>query len=112
METGNVENQYRGGRKKIMTSRDRNALVRIVKNQLTAKTKNIITEFQAHNPTKVGRTTIYSELKSMGYRRRALRKKVIIRYGNIKKRLRWRKRGLIGAPEMWNNLFSVMNALC
>ena len=44
-ETGKVENQYRGGRKKIMTTRDRNALVRIVKNQPTTKTKNIITEF-------------------------------------------------------------------
>ena len=44
-ETGTVENQYRGGRKKIMTTRDRNALVRIVKNQPTTKTKNIITEF-------------------------------------------------------------------
>ena len=87
-ETGKVENQYRGGRKKIMTTRGRNALVRIVKNQPTAKTKNIITEFQAHNPTKMGRTTIYSELKSMGYRRGALRKTVIIRSENIKKRLR------------------------
>ena len=41
-ETGTVENQYRGGRKKIMTTRDRNALMRIVKNQPTTKTKNII----------------------------------------------------------------------
>ena len=44
-ETGKVENQYRGGSKKIMTTRDRNALVRIVKNQPTTKIKNIITEF-------------------------------------------------------------------
>ena len=102
-EAGKVENQYRGGRKKIMTTHDRNALVRIVKNQPTAKTKNIITEFQAHNPTKMGRTTIYSELKSMGYRRRALRKTVIIRSENIKKRLRWVKERLNWAPEMWNN---------
>ena len=43
-ETGTVENQY-SGLKKIMTTRDRNALVRIVKNQPTTKTKNIITEF-------------------------------------------------------------------
>ena len=42
-ETGTVENQYRG-RKKIMNTRDRNALVRTVKNQPTTKTKNI-TEF-------------------------------------------------------------------
>ena len=101
--TGKVENQYRGGRKKIMTTRDRNALMRIVKNQPMAKTKNIITELQAHNPTKMGRTTIYSELKSMGYRRRALRKTVIIRSENIKKRLRWVKERLNWAPEMWNN---------
>ena len=98
-ETGKVENQYRGGRKNIMSSRDRNTLVRIVKDQPTAKTKKI-TEFQAHNPTKVGRTTIYSELKSMGYRKRALRKKVIIRSENIKKRLRWAKERLNWAPEM------------
>ena len=44
-ETGKVENQYRGGSKKIMTTRDRNVLVRIVKNQPTTKIKNIITEF-------------------------------------------------------------------
>ena len=44
-ETGTVENQYRGGCKKIMTTRDRNTLVRIVNNQPTTKTKNIITEF-------------------------------------------------------------------
>ena len=44
-ETGTVKNQYRGGRKKIMTTRDRNALVRIVKNQPTTKINNIITEF-------------------------------------------------------------------
>ena len=74
--------------------------MRIVKDQPTAKTKNIITEFQAHNPTKVDRTTIYSEMKSMGYRKRALRKKVIIRSENIKKRLRWVKERLNWAPEM------------
>ena len=34
-ETGKVENQYRGGRKNIMSSRDRNTLVRIVKDQPT-----------------------------------------------------------------------------
>ena len=44
-EIETVENQYRGGRKKIMTTRDRNALVRIVKNQPTTKTKNTIMEF-------------------------------------------------------------------
>ena len=43
-----------------MTTRDRNALVRTVKNQPTTTTENIITEFQAHNPIKVDRTTIYS----------------------------------------------------
>ena len=64
-ETGKVENQYKGGRKKIMTSRDRNTLVRIEKDQPTAKTESIITEFLAHNPTKVGKTTVCSELKSM-----------------------------------------------
>ena len=111
-ETGKVENQYTGGRKKIMTSRDRNTLVRIVKDQPTAKTKNIITEFEAYNPTKVGRTTTYTIiLKSMGYRRRALRKKVIIRSENIKKRLRWVRERLNWTPEMWNNFFSVTNAL-
>ena len=102
-ETGTVENQYRGGCKKIMTTRDRNALIRIVKNQPTTKTKNIITEFYAHNPIKVDRTTIYSELKSMGYRRRVLRKKVIVRSENIKKWLIWAKERLNWAPEMWNN---------
>ena len=39
----------------------------------------------------------------MGYRRQALRKKVIIRSENIKKRLRWAKERLNWAPEMWNN---------
>ena len=39
----------------------------------------------------------------MGYRGRALRKKVIVRYDNIKKRLRWAKEKLNWAPEMWNN---------
>ena len=52
---------------------------------------------------KVDRTTIYSELKSMGYRRRALRKKVIVRSENKKKRPRWAKERLNWAPEMWNN---------
>ena len=106
-ETGKVENQYRGGRKKIMTTRDRNALVRIVKDQPTAKTKNILTKFQIHNPTKVNRTAIYSELKPMGYRIWALRKKVIIRSENIKKR----RRGLIGHLKCGIILFSVTNAL-
>ena len=49
------------------------------------------------------RTTIYSELKSIGYRRRALRKNVIVRSENIKKRLRWAKERLNWAPEMWTN---------
>ena len=49
------------------------------------------------------RTTIYSELKPLGYRRMALRKEVIVRSENIKKRLRWAKEGLNWAPEMWNN---------
>ena len=53
----------------------------------------------------MGGSTIYSELKSMGCRRRALslRKKVIIRSENIKKRLRWAKEKLNWTPEMWNN---------
>ena len=77
LETGNIENQYyRGGRRKIMTSRDRSALMRTIKKQPMAKTKNIIAEFQAYNPKKVCRATIYTELKSMGYNRRERRKKV------------------------------------
>ena len=86
-----------------MTSRDRNSLVRIVKDQKTAKIKNIITEFQANNGTKLGRTTIHSELNSMGYRRQALRKKVIIRSKNIKKRLRWAKEGHNWSSEKWKD---------
>ena len=39
----------------------------------------------------------------MGCRRRALRKKVIVRSENIKKRLGWAKERLNWAPEMWNN---------
>ena len=39
----------------------------------------------------------------MGYRKRALRKKVIVRSENIKKRLGWAKERLNWAPEMSNN---------
>ena len=50
--------------------------------------------------------SIYSELKSMGYRRRALMKTIIIviRGVNMTKRLRWAEERINWAPEMWNML--------
>ena len=58
----------------------------------------MIPEFQAHNLKKVSNAsaTIYSELKSTGYRRRAPIKTIIIIRGvNMTKRLIWAEETLL-----------------
>ena len=89
--TGTVETLKRSGRKRSFTNRDRNALKHLVKSNrwltlqdITAKLNECKTKTSSHK-------TVQRVLHSQGYKRRLVKKKMVVREVNRKKRVKWCK---------------------
>ena len=80
--TGSVENIGLRGRKPRRTIRDTNLLLRLVKSKRKITFKKLCSEFNHSRTQKFSQTTIRSYLRRTGFRRRVLKKNILIRPAN------------------------------
>ena len=90
-KTGSVKNTGFRGRKPRWTIRDKNSLLRLVKSKRNITFKKLCSEFNHGRELKFSRTTIRKYLRQSGFRRRVLKKNVLIRSANRKKRVQFCK---------------------
>jgi transposase len=88
-ETGNIENKHRTGRPKLITERGARKLSKIVITDRRQSLRDITHEFNAFNVQPCLTRTIQRNLYSLGYNRRSVCKKMVVRKVN-------RKKGCIG----------------
>lgn len=87
--TGSIKNQARSGRPKSMTARGRRILLRIVKTHRRQPLRDITSEFNDSNLEACSSRTIQRNLHDLGYNRRSVCKRMIVRRANRKKRMDW-----------------------
>ena len=85
--TGMIEKRHRTGRPRKTDDRaDRRLKMRVVKNH---RRKYITFIFNAHTPTKISQETVERRLKFHGYKRRIVKKKIVISRKNRRTRRAW-----------------------
>ena len=103
-EHGTVENRPGRGRRKLFTDIDVNQLSRAVKlNRVRSLTDltSMINEGKDHRFCK---KTISRKLKRLGYKRRIIKKQMVVKDGNRKKRMAWcRARRNWTVDENWKD---------
>ena len=87
----NVENKPRSGRRKLFSVRDKNAVVRLVKQNRKRTLDDITNNFNEGKDRTFSRKTVMRKLHEEGFQRRAVRKLMVVRDVNRKKRVRWCK---------------------
>ena len=102
--TGSVENIGLRGRKPRWTIRDTNLLLRLVKSKRKITFKKLCSEFNHSRTQKFSQTSIRSYLRRTGFRRRMLKKNILIRPANRKKRLNFCKEKRDWTIEDWKNV--------
>ena len=101
-ERGTVENGHRSGRRKLFTARDESQLDQLVKRERRAPLRDITANFNENKDRTFSSKTIARKIKRLGYKRRVLKKKVVIRVENKKKRVSWSKaRRYRTVEEFW-----------
>lgn len=88
---GSVENRSGRGRKRLFTQRDENKLSRIVKENRRRSLQDITTIINEDKDHRFCTKTIQRKLSGLGYKRRVIKKKVVVRDTNKKKRVSWCK---------------------
>ena len=87
--TGTVETKLtRSGRKRSFTNRDRNALKRLVKSNRRLTLQDITAKLNECKTKTFSQKTVQRELHSEGYKRRLVKKKMVVREVNRKKRVK------------------------
>ena len=87
--TGTVETKLtRSGRKRSFTNRDRNALKRLVKSNRRLTLQDITAKLNECKTKTFSQKTVQRELHSEGYKRRLVKKKMVVREVNQKKRVK------------------------
>lgn len=86
---GVTENMSGRGRKCLFTKRDENKLSRTVKQNRRKSLQDITSLVNEGNDHSFCTKTIQRKLSSMGFKRRAVKKKMIVRDINKKKRVSW-----------------------
>ena len=89
MDTGSVENKKRSGRPKLVSDRDYRKLERLVKANRRDTSSNITLKFNENREIQVSRRTVQSHLSQHGFQKRVLKKKVVVKAENRRKRLPW-----------------------
>ena len=90
-QTGSVKNKKRSGRKKTFTARDKTALIRLTKANRRLNLQEITAKLNEAKTTTFSTKTVQRALHSEGYRRRVIKKKVLVRQVNQRKRVKWCK---------------------
>lgn len=89
LQRGTVENMERKGRPKLVTPRDYRKLERIVKTNRRDTLADITTKFNENREKPVAKRTLQFHLHRNEFKRRVLRKKMVVKEVNRKKRLSW-----------------------
>ena len=87
--TGMMENRHRTGRQRKTDDQADRRLLRVVKNHRRKTLKDITFTFNAHKPTKISQETVKRRLKFHGYKRRIVKKKIVISRKNRRTRRAW-----------------------
>lgn len=88
-EAGTIKNKDRSGRPKLFTDRDKRKLSKIVKADRRQPLRDITMKFNDSNLQPCSSRTIQRNLHSMGFKRRAVVKRMVVRKVNQKKRIDW-----------------------
>ena len=89
--TGTVETLKRSGRKRSFTNRDRNALKRLVKSNRWLTLQDITANPNECKTKTFSQKTVQRVLHLKGCKRRLVKKKMVVREVNRKKRVKWCK---------------------
>ena len=99
-----MENIGLRGRKPRWTIRDTNLLLRLVKSKRKITFKKLCSKFNHSRTQKFSQTIIRSYLRRTGFRRRVLKKNILIRPANRKKRINFCKEKRDWTIEDWKNV--------
>ena len=86
---GSLENLKRSGRLRIFDHRDVRKLRRILSNNRRMIMNRVVQEFNICRAIEASTSTIKRYIYELGFRKRSLRKSLILRKPNIKKRISW-----------------------
>ena len=86
--TSSVENKKRSGRPKLVSDRDDRKLERLIKANRRDTLSNKTSKFNENREIQVSRT-VQSHLSQHGFQERVLKKKVVVKAENRRKRLPW-----------------------
>ena len=100
-DTGSVNNKPRSARPKKIKPRDYRQLVRIVKTNRRSLLSDITTKFYSGRIYPVSKRTIQYNLHKHNYRRSVVKKKLVIKDVNRKKRPAWCRGKRIWTVDNW-----------
>jgi transposase len=87
--SGSVENKSRSGRPALLTGRGYRVLERLVKKNRRNSLCEITCKFNENAVNQVSKRTVQRHLHKHNFKRRVLRKRVVVTVKNRKKRLSW-----------------------
>ena len=85
----NLENASRSGRPKLTDARTDRQLLRVVKLNRRKTLREVTSVYNAQAPRKLSRSTVKRRLKFYGYKRRVVKKKIVISKVNRIRRRAW-----------------------
>ena len=87
--TGSAENMKRSGRPKLVSDRDYRKLERLLKANRRDFLSNITSKFNENREIQVSRKIVQSHLSQQWFQKGVLKKKVVVKAENRRKRLPW-----------------------
>lgn len=87
--SGSLEKGHRSGRPRKTDDRAERRLIRVVKTNRRKTLKDITSIYNSQTPTKISLTTVKRRLKFHGYKRRVVKKKIVISKQNRVRRRAW-----------------------
>ena len=103
--TGSPENLRRSGRPKKTDDRGDRQILRIVKSNRRKCLNDIIALYNEQTPVKLSKETVKRRLKFYGYKRRVVKKKIVISKINRLRRRAWCRTKLhLTVENFWKNV--------
>lgn len=110
----NEENRTRSGRPRKCDARTDRQLLRIVKTERRKNLKDVTNLLNERTPVKISESTVKRRLKFYGFKKRVVKKKIVISDGNRFKRRAWCRSKLhMTVNNYWKNIiFSDETQIC
>ena len=106
-ERGDVENKHWSGRLRKCNDRTDRHLIRVVKINRRKNLQDITATLNEGTPVKISHSTVRRRLSFFGYKRRIVKKKIIVSNVNCFKRRAWYRSKLHCTVEnFWKVIFS------